>query len=91
MTGRTHRDNLDAYFGLLTDAYLRPAFNEDDFNRLKSDQLNYLEKTLRYASDEDLGKESLSWAIFEGTPYEHPVEGTVAGLGAITLDDVKQF
>ncbi len=89
--GRTHRDNLDAYFGLLADAYLRPAFNEDDFNRLKSDQLNYLEKTLRYSSDEDLGKEALSEAIFEGTPYRHPIEGTVAGLQAITVDDVKQF
>ena len=33
LTGRTHRDNLDAYFALLQDAYLRPAFTEADFER----------------------------------------------------------
>jgi zinc protease len=91
LNGHSHIENLEKYFALLTDAYLRPDFNQDDFNRLKSDQLNYLEKTLRYASDEELGKEVLSTIIFTGTPYRHPVQGTVAGLKSITLDDVKVF
>lgn len=91
LRGRTHVDNIDAFFTLLSDAYLRPAFTEDDFSRLKSDQLNYLEKTLRYASDEELGKAALALAVFEGTPYAHPISGTVSGLQAITLDDVKGF
>jgi zinc protease len=29
--------------------------------------------------------------IFAGTPYAHPIDGTVQGLKAITLDDVKAF
>ncbi len=91
LSGRTHRDNLEAFFGLLQDAYLRPALVEDDFERLKSNQLNYLEKTLRFASDEELGKAALTELIFEGTPYRHPLAGTVAGLSAITLDDVRSF
>lgn len=90
-TGRIHRDNLEAFFNLYTDAYLHPAFNEDDFNRLRNDSLNYLEKSLRYASDEELGKAALMDFIFADTPYRYPVVGTVAGLNAITLDDIKTF
>jgi zinc protease len=91
LTGRTHRDNLDAYVELFTDAYLRPAFRDDDFQRLKSDALNYLTNTLRYSSDEDLGKAALYSMIFEGTGYAHPEQGTVSGLESITLDDVRAF
>ncbi|MEM7354632.1 MAG: pitrilysin family protein [Acidobacteriota bacterium] len=91
LQGRTHRDNLATFFSLLQDAYLRPAFNEDDFERLRSNQLNYLEKTLRFASDEELGKAALTEFVFDGTPYRHPTAGTVTGLQAITLDDVRAF
>lgn len=91
LTGRAHRDTLDAYVPLFTDAYLRPAFTEADFNRLKSDAINYLSNTLRYASDEELAKAALYESVFAGTRYAHPPEGTVAGLEAITLDDVRNF
>ncbi|HEU4617120.1 MAG TPA: pitrilysin family protein [Gammaproteobacteria bacterium] len=91
LTGRTHRDNLDAYLPLFMDAYLRPAFKAQDFERIKNDAINYLENTLRYSSDEELGKAELERFIFEGTPYAHPPEGTVAGLESVTLDDVRNF
>jgi len=91
LNGRTHRDNIDKYFELFTDAFLQPAFTPEDFERLKSDQLNYLKNTLRYASDEELAKAALHAFVFEGTPYETPPSGTVAGLESITLDDVKAF
>ncbi len=91
LAGRTHRDNLETFLALLQDAYLRPAFTEEDFERLKSNQLNYLEKTLRFASDEELGKAALTEAVFAGTPYRHPIAGTVAGLEAITTGDVAAF
>ncbi len=90
-TGRVHRDNLDAYGGLLLDAVLRPAFAEDDFLRIRQRTVDYLEKTLRYASDEELGKAALYNTVFAGTPYGHINQGTVAGLQSITLDDVKAF
>lgn len=90
-SGRTHRDNLEAFFGLFSDAYLRPAFAEEDFERLRSVQRNYLEKQLRYASDEELGKAALTAFVFAGTPYAHPIAGTVSGLDSVTLEDVRQF
>lgn len=91
ITGRTHRDNVDAYLELFTDAFTRPAFDADDFERIQSDAINDLENTLRYASDEELAKAGLEEFIFRGTPYAHPPEGTVQALRSITLDDVRAF
>ncbi len=91
VSGRTHRDNLQTFFALFQEAYLKPAFSTEDFERLRSNQLNYLEKTLRFASDEELGKAALTDFVFADTPYRHPVAGTVAGLNAITVDDVREF
>lgn len=91
LRGRTHRDNLDRFFPLYTQAFLEPAFLPEDFERLRSDQLNYLRNTLRYASDEELAKAALHGFVFAGTPYQNPSQGTVAGLESITLDDVKAF
>ena len=51
-SGRVHKDNLAAYTGLLLDAVLQPAFDEADFARLKQRSKDFIEKTLRYSSDE---------------------------------------
>ncbi len=91
LSGRTHRDNLQTFLPLFLDAYLHPAFPAEDFERVRSDTLNYLEKTLRYASDEDLGKATLQSAVFAGTGYAHPPQGTISGLKSLTLDDVRAF
>ena len=91
LTGRTHRDNIDLFFELYSDAYLRPAFDPGDFERIRSDAVNYLENTLRFASDEELGKAALYEFVFAGTPYAHPTIGTVEGLQSITLEDVRDF
>jgi len=90
-SGRVHRDNLDAYTTLFLDAIQKPGFDPADFQRLKQRARDYIEKTLRYSSDEELGKQTLYGAVFAGTPYGHLNAGTVAGLEAITLDDVKRF
>ena len=91
LSGRVHVDNLDAYTGLLLDAVMRPAFTDADLARIKQRTMDYLAKTLRYASDEELGKAALYNAVFAGTPYGHLNPGTVEGLTAITLDDVRAF
>ena len=91
LTGRTHIDNLDEFYGLFTDAYLRPAFKQQDFDRLKSNTLNFLKNTLRYQSDEELAKAALYGFVFEGTPYAHPPAGTVKSVESITLEEVKAF
>lgn len=91
LRGRTHVDNREAFEQLFTQAYLSPAFDPADFERVRQDALNRVKRSLRYAQDEELGKAVLLGTIFDGTPYRHPSTGTVAGLESITLDDVKQF
>ena len=91
LSGRTHRDNLGEYYPLFMDAILRPAFEEEDLDRIKSEVLNFLENTLRYSSDEELGKAVLYNDIFAGTPYGHIPAGTVESVKSITIDDVKSF
>jgi zinc protease len=89
--GRTHGDNLEAYTGLFTAAFLEPRFDPADFERLKASQTSFLEKTLRFSSDEELGKAALHGFVFAGTPYAHPPQGTVEGVASITLADVEAF
>ena len=89
--GVVHKDHLNNYYELLRDAILAPGWKQEDFDRLKTDQLNYVAKALRFNNDEELGKEALNWAIFQGHPYGRPDEGTVSGIQSLTLQDVKDF
>ena len=90
-TGRVHRDNLDAYYALFKNALLAPAFSEADFNRVKSQRLNFLERGRRYSRDEELSKDLLFSMAYEGTPYQHPSDGYVESVRSITLDDMRGF
>lgn len=90
-TGRIHEDNLEAYYELFKNHLISPAFKEEDFDRVKSRTMNYLERTRRYARDEELSKELLFNLAYRGTPYEHPQEGYVQSVKSITLEDVKEF
>ncbi len=90
-TGRVHKDNLEAYYELFRNHLLAPAFKEEDFERVKSQTVNFLERTRRYGRDEELSKELLFSMAYKGTPYEHPEEGYVQSVKALTLDDVKNF
>ncbi len=90
-TGFIHRDNWKAFFDIALPMLLDPGLREEDFKRLKDAQLNQLKEDLRSNNEEELAKERLQANVFAGTPYGHPVLGTVAGIEVITLEDVKGF
>jgi zinc protease len=90
-TGSIHRDNWSHFLDIALPMLLDPGLREDDFRRVKDAQMNALKQDLRNNNEEELGKERLQVNIFAGTPYGHPVLGTVAGIEAITLDDVRAF
>jgi zinc protease len=90
-TGVIHRDHWQRFLGTVLPQLVDPGFREEDFKRLKDTQLNALVQDLRSDNEEELGKERLQTNIFRATPYGHVALGTVAGLNAITLDDVRQF
>jgi len=89
--GTVHRDNLAAFADLLVEQILEPRFADEDFTRQRRNALDFVTKSLRGNDDEELGKHALRELMYPGHPYAHPTPGTAAGLGAITLDDVKKF
>jgi zinc protease len=91
ISGRVHKDNVDQFCPLLLDAILRPAFKQEDLDRIKSQRLNFLENQLRYSSDEELAKAVLYDSVFAGTPYGHLPVGTIDGLNNISLEDIEKF
>jgi len=90
-TGAIHKDNWEQFVGIALPLLVDPGFRQDDFRRLKDAQRNALVQDLKDNKEEEFGKERLQANVFAGTPYGHPVLGTVAGIDAITLDDVKAF
>lgn len=89
--GRVHKDHLDSYLSLLTQAVCEPGFRKEDFDRIKSNILNELENLLRYGNDEAFGKEAFFQFVFQGTPYSHPCMGLIESVKSITLEDVETF
>ncbi len=90
-TGSIHKDNWERFFEVVMPQLTDPGFREDDFKRLRDNAVNALKQDLISNNEEELAKERLQTNIYRGTPYGHPVAGTVAGLQAITLEDVRTF
>jgi zinc protease len=90
-SGVVHRDNVRAYVPLATEMITRPRFAREDFERLRAEALDRVSKYLRANNDEELGKWALQVELYRDSPYGHPDVGTVQGLKAITLEDVKDF
>ena len=91
VTGTVHRDKAAEFYALFSDAVLNPGFRDEDFERLRDSAVNGLEKSLRYSSDEELGKAVLTARVFRGTPYAHPGLGTVESLKSLTVEDARAF
>ncbi|NOT32249.1 MAG: insulinase family protein, partial [Planctomycetes bacterium] len=91
MSGTVHRDKAAEFYALFSDAVLNPGFRTEDFERLRDAAVSALENTLRFSSDEDLGKAVLTARVFRGTRYAHPALGTVQSLKALSVDDAREF
>ncbi len=90
-TGVVHKDAWKTFADVALPQLVASGFREEDFRRIRDAQKNALVQNLKNNNDEELGKERLQERIFAGTPYGHPTLGTVAGIDAITLDDVRAF
>src|SRR6266478_958842 len=91
ISGTTHIENLDRYYGLFKDMLLDPGFRPEDFKRLRDDAVNFLRVSLREGNDEELGKEELYNIIYAGHPYGHHNVGRIASIEKLNLEDVRSF
>jgi len=75
---------------LMLEQLTRAGFKAEDFNRLRTQQMNALKVALKANNDEELGKLALEARMSSG-PLANPVLGTETGLAALTLEDVQAF
>ena len=101
--GRVHRDHERAFLKLFGDVLTRPRLAKSDFDRLRDAHQAFLTSTLRTGNDEALQREALEAMLYDkdrllgrslrstpSHPYAHTPTGSVAGLAAVTLDDVRR-
>lgn len=91
LTGTFPRSGWERFVEVALPQLTDPGLREEDFRRVKEAHRAALVQDLRESNDEELAKERLQADVFAGTPYGHPVLGTVAGIDAVTLDDVRTF
>ena len=88
--GQCHRDQLGRFYPILRDSVLAPRFDPKDFSRLRDEAVNHLANGLRGNDDENLAKWTLQLSLYQDHPYGTVDAGTVQGLKAITLEDIRQ-
>jgi len=88
-TFQVHVDFVEKFYPILRDLVLSPAFADEDFKKVRSNQENYVDQVIRASSDEDYSKLALEDLLFRGTNYQHMVQGNTDGVDAIKLEDVK--
>jgi len=89
--GTIHVDNLNAYYEIISGQLLKPAWDEEDFARVRTDLINKIKVDLRDNNEEELGKEVLYEMIYENHPYGHLNLGHINAIENLTIDDVKDF
>ncbi|MEP7265718.1 MAG: hypothetical protein ABI772_14530, partial [Bacteroidota bacterium] len=89
ITFLVHRDLLSKFYEVVKGLMLTPRFDSEDFERVKSNQLNYVDQVIKTSSDEEFSKMALEDFLFQGTNYQSMTSGTVSGIKNITLDDVE--
>jgi zinc protease len=84
-----HTDHVAQLMPILAEMIREPRLPDSDFARIRDDMVNDIEKRLRATDDEELGKELLNLIMYAKHPYGHFDGGTVKGLKAITVEDVR--
>ncbi len=82
-------DNLAPALSLLAEAVLEPSLKDSEIEAIKQEELASLNQEL--SNNRKLLKRIFRQAIFKGTALAYPSEGTIAGVQAITPDDVRAF
>jgi len=81
--------NKDAVFDLVRLALTEPRFDEDAVERVRAQIL----AGLKFDENDPETVASLAWdrLAFRDHPYGRPIKGTMASIGAISRDDLKDY
>jgi len=82
-------DHAAMAFDLVADMSMRPEFDPAEIERGRKQLLSSLE--ILYRDPSYLADAVFNQAIFAGTPYNHPAEGTPESVRRITREDLRRF
>jgi zinc protease len=85
------KDDLAAFYPVFRDMLLDSGFRQDDFDRLKAEQLYFVRTALAGNMDEQFSPEVLNLNLYQDHPYGRTDAGTVETVEGLTLEDVKAF
>lgn len=88
-SARVLKKDTELGFELLADIVLRPAFPEQELERVRSQILGEIQ-----SEKDDPGRvaaKAFSQLVFDGHPYRWPVNGTEKSLPTITRADILEF
>ena len=80
---------LPAAMAIFADVVRRPAFAQEELDRLRARTLDSLEVSLQQPGE--LARFAAADAVFAGTPYGHVLGGTPASIKRFTRADVTAF
>ena len=88
-TFEVHRDWLKEFYPIIIGLITNPSFKDEDYQRVISNQQNYVDQVIRASSDEEYSKKSLEDLLFRGTNYQHMISGKTSSVKTITLGDIR--
>jgi len=82
-------EDFERLMNLLLEMYTQPAFSPEEFEQLKQRRI----VTLVQKKDESgiLADERFQEVLFQGTPYDHPVYGTLKSVPQILWEETGDF
>lgn len=79
-------------FSILAQMILAPAFDNAEFERVRGEIVDVIEKQLPREDQEELGKAALDLHLYgKSHPYAHPVFGTLKGVRSASLAKLAEF
>ncbi len=82
-------EDLDRLLELLAEIYLEPAFSLEEFDQLKQRRIGQLVQ--QKDESQIIADEKFQEVLFQGTPYSHPVYGSLESLPGMNVEEVKGF
>ena len=83
------KTDIDEVLPLIVDAVLKPAFNQEEFEKHKKRYLSLLVQAQE--SPRAIIRNYFNAQIFQGHPYANQVDGNTGSVSSIELTDIKAF
>lgn len=81
--------NLDATLNIADEMLFKPAFNQQDFERVKNQTIQGL--IYSHQQPSWLASQATKQVLYQGSLFSRSADGSVVSLKSLTLNDVQQF